>query len=103
MLRVGAVKGQRRDVPVEKRGSSTTTPPPVSSVSAPGTVSGMPSSDVACDERRAGDRAPGRGANSLLLKPSRESGAKNESWNTVESCHSAVRSARREATALDSE
>ena len=42
-------------------------------------------------------------ANSLALKASRRlSGAKNESWNNVESCHSAVRSARRCATVVAS-
>ena len=97
--------GRRRREPLENFGESTTTPP-ISSVSRPvsgsGRSSGLPNMDGS-GRRDAGrnGRAPARGGNSLLLKPSRASGAKKESWNTVESCHSAVRSVRRDATALE--
>src|SRR4051812_12231160 len=80
-------------------GESTTMPAMSSSGGSVGRNVAPPLPFV--DEARAAAIAEGRPENSLLPKPSaRLSGAKNESWKSVESCHRADRSARRVATVL---
>jgi hypothetical protein len=80
-----------------RRGGSTTTPTMSLGFSVGGTLS------FASRGVRAGAVAE-RGPKPLgLLASLRLSGEKKESWNTLESCHKAVRSRRRVATVLDRE